>query len=102
MQQCPSTCPSVVGGVCSVTVQGQLAFQVQEGSRSVVLSLQSSLGKPKELVLLLSLSVYPRAGKVCPMERTRCTGVGYTWEPLAVLLQVRAGPAPTGADGRAG
>lgn len=68
MSQCP-------GGVCSVTVQGQLGFQVQKGSRSVLLARQSSLGKPKEPVLLLSLSVCARAGKACPMERTKCTGV---------------------------
>lgn len=28
MQHCPSTSPSVLGGVCSVTVKGQLGFQV--------------------------------------------------------------------------
>lgn len=41
----------------------------------------------------LPACVYPRAGKACPMERTKCTGVGHTWRPLAVLLPGEGGPS---------
>lgn len=50
----------------------------------------------------LPACVYPRAGKACPMERTKCTGVGHTWKPLAVLLPGEGGPSSHQSDCRAG
>lgn len=93
-----SQCP---GGVCSVTVQGQLGFQVQKGSRSLVLALQSSLGKPKEPVLLLSLPVYARAGMLVP-RKGQSAQVWMHLEALAVLLPGEGGPSSSRSNHRAG
>lgn len=108
MQHCPSTPPSVLGGVCSVTVKGQLGFQVllllgaERKQRCVITAELPGKAKGARAGWLPGCSPCV-CSSTCwegsPMGRTKCTGVGYTWEPLAVLLPGEGGPRATAGPG---